>query len=79
MKFSKVLLLIFSLFYIQYSFAATWYLESDDSLKNDDIPELTIRNKDNKFIFYMNHKKLPLSKQGNLAPTTASADVDSGF
>lgn len=73
MKFSRVLIFIGSLVFINNIYATTWYLDKDDILRNDDIPELTIHNKNGVLLFYKNNNKLPVFKINKLVKISSSA------
>lgn len=73
MNFRKIFTSIIFIVGLQHTYASTWYLEKDDTLTNEDIPELSIHTVNGIFVFYINGKKLPLAQKGILAPATASA------
>lgn len=73
MKFSRILIFISSLVFINNIYATTWYLDKDDILRNDDIPELTIHNKNGVLLFYKNNNKLPVFKINKLVKISSSA------
>lgn len=73
MRLLKRCVFVFSLLCFQDSYATNWYLDEYNILKNDDIPELTIANKEGVLLFYINHQKVKVTSKGKLAKIPISA------
>lgn len=73
MKSINLLLLLISLSLFNKAYADTWYLDDNNVLKNDDMPELSIHNKKGVLLFYISNKKLPVFHAGKLVKITSSA------
>lgn len=73
MKFLRILIFIGSLVFINNIYATTWYLDKDDILRNDDVPELSIHNKKGVLFFYINNKRLPVFNINKLVKISSSA------